>query len=83
MKSIICAFLGLLIVGNAWHIQQLSTAELDASLNPKAVPQASGWTTNRNEIKDPSGQSVILKSVAWFGFETANYVVHGIWTRKM
>lgn len=42
-----------------------------------------GWTTRGKEIISPGGQSVWLKSISWFGFETANFVVHGIWTRNM
>jgi endoglucanase len=47
------------------------------------LPTASGWTTSKNEIKTPAGATIVLKSIAWFGFETANYVVHGIWSRNM
>jgi len=31
----------------------------------------------------PGSKTVTLKSIGWFGFETANYVVHGLWVRKM
>jgi endoglucanase len=42
-----------------------------------------GWHTDGAKIIDPDGNEVKLKSVSWFGFETANYVVHGLWSRNM
>lgn len=53
------------------------------ALLKKSSQNAVGWSTNKNQIISPSGSPVILKSIAWFGFETSNFVVHGIWTRKM
>jgi endoglucanase len=52
------------------------------------LPTASGWYTDGNSIKQHTSgilpaKAVTLKSIGWFGFETANYVVHGLWVRKM
>ncbi|RME66019.1 MAG: endoglucanase, partial [Caldilineae bacterium] len=35
-----------------------------------------------NQIVDPAGQTLLLKGVNWFGFETTNYAVHGLWSRN-
>lgn len=40
------------------------------------------WHTNGNQILDANNQPVRIAGINWFGFETANYVVHGLWTRK-
>jgi endoglucanase len=50
------------------------------------LPTASGWYTDGNQIKQHTilpSKGITLKSISWFGFETANYVVHGLWVRKM
>ncbi len=46
-------------------------------------PATVGWHTNGSQIVNPEGNTVILKSVSWFGFETDNKVVHGLWIRNM
>ncbi len=38
-------------------------------------------STSGNMIVDASGKTVTLQGVNWFGFETANHVPHGLWTR--
>ncbi len=55
------------------------------SLTSKETPllPAQGWHTKGNQIIDPQGSPVTLKSVSWFGFETSNYVVHGLWSRSL
>ncbi|MBA2367843.1 MAG: glycoside hydrolase family 5 protein [Candidatus Protochlamydia sp.] len=42
-----------------------------------------GWRTSGSQIVNPEGEAVILRSVSWFGFETQNHVVHGLWSRNM
>lgn len=36
--------------------------------------------TRGDRIVDRHGRTVVLKGVNWFGFETSNHVVHGLWT---
>lgn len=43
----------------------------------------SGWHTEGSQIIKPDGKPIILKSVSWFGFETQNKVVHGLWKGNM
>lgn len=50
------------------------------------VPTASAagtgyWHTNGTGIYDASNSPVRIAGINWFGFETSNYVVHGLWTR--
>ncbi len=40
------------------------------------------WHTNGTQIYDANNQPVRITGVNWFGFETANYVAHGLWTRN-
>ncbi|MER7637840.1 cellulase family glycosylhydrolase [Streptomyces sp. NPDC126522] len=46
-----------------------------------AVPGAGYWHTSGRQILDAAGQPVRIAGINWFGFETANYVVHGLWSR--
>ncbi|WP_328748291.1 cellulase family glycosylhydrolase [Streptomyces sp. NBC_00285] len=39
------------------------------------------WHTSGRQILDASGQPVRIAGINWFGFETGNYVVHGLWSR--
>lgn len=48
-----------------------------------AESNASGWHTEGSQIIKPDGAPIILKSVSWFGFETQNKVVHGLWKGNM
>ncbi|HXM54137.1 MAG TPA: cellulase family glycosylhydrolase [Candidatus Dormibacteraeota bacterium] len=46
--------------------------------------QAAGtgfWHTSGNLILDANNQPVRIAGINWFGFETANFTVHGLWTR--
>src|SRR5882762_3876575 len=40
------------------------------------------WHTNGSQILDSNNQPVRITGIAWFGFETANYTVHGLWQRN-
>lgn len=40
------------------------------------------WHTNGAQILDANNQPVRIAGVNWFGFETNNFVVHGLWTRN-
>jgi chitinase len=39
-------------------------------------------STSGNQIIDAGGNPVRIAGVNWFGFETHNHVVHGLWTRN-
>lgn len=46
-----------------------------------AAPGAGYWHTSGRQILDAAGQPVRIAGINWFGFETGNYVVHGLWSR--
>lgn len=60
----------------------LATLAGGVSLAPRAHAAGSGyWHTSGRQILDSNGNPVRIAGINWFGFETANYVVHGLWTR--
>ncbi|MFF9673816.1 cellulase family glycosylhydrolase [Streptomyces eurythermus] len=46
-----------------------------------AAPGAGYWHTSGRQILDAAGQPVRIAGINWFGFETSNLVVHGLWSR--
>ncbi|MEU6402489.1 cellulase family glycosylhydrolase [Streptomyces sp. NPDC046985] len=46
-----------------------------------AAPGSGYWHTSGRQILDAQNQPVRMAGVNWFGFETANYVTHGLWSR--
>ncbi|WP_046734053.1 cellulase family glycosylhydrolase [Streptomyces humi] len=51
------------------------------SAHAATTPGAGYWHTSGRQILDAAGQPVRIAGINWFGFETANYVVHGLWSR--
>ena len=39
------------------------------------------WHTSGSRILDSNNQPVRIAGINWFGFETANYAPHGLWSR--
>src|SRR5690606_5542189 len=64
-----------LLIGVAWLSQGLY---FDQPLRA----QTSGYTVEGNIIRDPQGQPIQLHGINWFGFETHEHVVHGLWARN-
>ena len=52
-------------------------ARADAAGTALRTPLA----TDGARIVDADGRTAVLQGVNWFGFETSNHVVHGLWTR--
>ena len=50
---------------------------------PRSARAAGGgyWHTSGREILDANNVPVRIAGINWFGFETCNYVVHGLWAR--
>ncbi|MGW4875927.1 cellulase family glycosylhydrolase [Streptomyces sp. NPDC004262] len=69
-KALCAAAAALLLPFAAVHGAHAATA-----------PGAGYWHTSGRQILDAAGQPVRIAGINWFGFETANYVVHGLWSR--
>ncbi|MFJ3662538.1 cellulase family glycosylhydrolase [Streptomyces sp. NPDC090119] len=46
-----------------------------------AAPGTGPWHTSGRRLLDAQNQPVRMAGINWFGFETANYVAHGLWSR--
>jgi len=59
------------------------TAPIAANAAPAADAAAGAgyWHTSGRDILDANNQPVRIAGVNWFGFETSNDVVHGLWSR--
>lgn len=68
----------LLVVSVAVALIALPAGPSAAGATQTLVPPLS---TRGSQIIDASGAPVVLQGVNWFGFETSNQVVHGLWTR--
>ena len=45
-------------------------------------PPSMAYEVMGGEIKDSKGNTLQLKGLNWFGFETGDHVAHGLWTRN-
>ena len=65
---------------SSWYLSLLSILILAASASTWA--QASGyWHSSGNQIINSSGQTVRIAGINWYGFETTDEVVHGLWAQ--
>ena len=71
-------FLLALLVTASFGVHGRSTATADPS-SGRAIEGP--LSTKGARIVDAGGRTVVLQGVNWFGFETGNHVVHGLWTR--
>lgn len=40
-----------------------------------------GWTTSGATIRTPAGAQFVITGINWYGFETRDNVVHGMWSK--
>ncbi len=53
-----------------------------ALVAPAAWAQGAGyWHTSSNRILDANGNSVRIAGINWYGFETTDYIAHGLWAQ--
>ena len=84
----------LLAVALASSALMLPTAAAQAAAPaPAAAPAAAAttadalgtgagyWHTNGRQLLDEANHPVRIAGINWFGFETANYSPHGLWSR--
>jgi endoglucanase len=58
------------------------TALILALFCPTAGAQGTGyWHTSGNKILDSNGDEVRMAGINWYGFETPDYIVHGLWAQ--
>jgi len=49
---------------------------------PFASAQGAGyWHTSGNKILDSNGQEVRMAGINWYGFETPDFLIHGLWAQ--
>jgi endoglucanase len=64
------------------HSAVLITAFLLTFVMSNAWAQGAGyWHTSGNKIVDSNGSEVRLAGVNWYGFETPDYLAHGLWAQ--
>ncbi|MGW3156066.1 cellulase family glycosylhydrolase [Streptomyces sp. NPDC001089] len=81
------ALIALLTAALAALVPFTATVPARAAAGPSspsrtaAAAGAGYWHTEGRRILDAQNQPVRMAGVNWFGFETANYVAHGLWSR--
>ncbi|ULR51437.1 cellulase family glycosylhydrolase [Streptomyces deccanensis] len=75
------AVLALPLTGGAQAAVGATGAAEGAEAVGAAEAGAGYWRTSGRQILDANGQSVRIAGINWFGFETANHVTHGLWSR--
>ncbi len=73
--AVAAALLALLSIAGQTHATAATTAA------PAADAGAGYWHTSGRQILDSNNQPVRIAGINWFGFETSNDVVHGLWSR--
>lgn len=58
-------------------------AGLSGIAQQKAQAAPNYYHTSGNKIVDAAGNPAVFNGLNWFGFETANYSPHGLWSRSM
>jgi endoglucanase len=62
-----------------WIVLALFLAVCGA--RPGQAQDAGYWHTSGNRILDSNGNEVRLAGVNWYGFETTDFLVHGLWAQ--
>ncbi|MCT9078127.1 cellulase family glycosylhydrolase [Streptomyces fulvoviolaceus] len=79
LRRALCAVAAALLLPLGAGAQTAHAAE---SGTVRAAEAGAGyWHTSGRQILDEAGQPVRIAGINWFGFETANYVPHGLWSR--
>ncbi|MER5182859.1 cellulase family glycosylhydrolase [Streptomyces sp. NPDC002896] len=73
LRRVLCVAAALLL--------PLAGAQTAHAESAAEAPGAGYWHTSGRQILDTADQPVRIAGINWFGFETGNYVVHGLWSR--
>jgi endoglucanase len=49
--------------------------------SPAAAQGAGYWHTSGNQILDSNNQPVRIAGLNWYGFETTDELIHGLWAQ--
>ncbi|WP_460066949.1 cellulase family glycosylhydrolase [Streptomyces sp. YKOK-I1] len=79
LRRALCAAAAALLLPLAAGAQSAQAAPAVPAVAADAG--AGYWHTSGRQILDAAGQPVRIAGINWFGFETGNYVVHGLWSR--
>lgn len=63
------------------NMQTPSSTQSSSSMQTSKGQGQGYWHTKGAQILDANNQPMRITGINWFGFETSNYVVHGLWTR--
>ncbi|MHA7055742.1 cellulase family glycosylhydrolase [Aquimarina sp. M1] len=67
-----------------FYITLLSVSLLFLNMHSQTDDCRGNWlSTSGNKLLDADGNEVLLAGVNWFGFETQNNLIHGLWSRDM
>ncbi|MGI5376259.1 cellulase family glycosylhydrolase [Streptomyces sp. CA-251387] len=80
LRRAVCAVAAALLLPLAGVGTQTAHAA-GAGAVQTAEAGAGYWRTSGRQLLDAAGQPVRIAGINWFGFETGNHVVHGLWTR--
>jgi endoglucanase len=61
-----------------------TSAAATSAARPAAAAASTGagyWNTSRNQILDSGGNPVRIAGINWYGFETPDEIVHGLWAQ--
>ncbi|SER02538.1 endoglucanase [Streptomyces sp. yr375] len=86
LRRALCAVAAALLIplgAVAQTAQATDTTKATGTTKAVAADAAGAgyWHTSGRQILDAAGQPVRVAGINWFGFETGNYVVHGLWSR--
>jgi endoglucanase len=74
----------LLISSGLLILASIPRAPVSAAPPQIGVGSGTGfWHTNGRQILDANNQPVRMTGINWFGFETTNFVPHGLWARNL
>lgn len=73
-----------------WYAQHHDTASGSSAATSLRAPTPNGekmdfvppFYVKGNKIVDSKGVTVEIRGIAWFGFETKDHLVHGLWQRS-
>ena len=92
LSSLLFVLAGFVMTVILWGLTPMSLAQSSQlparpALWAQRPMESQNWvqpplTTRGSDIVDRTGRSLLLRGVNWFGFETQDHVVHGLWKRN-